>query len=614
MHRAAFSYFSKVPYERGAVLSIPIRKKLSQGVVMSCQTVSLAKAALRGATFSLRKLPPQGDIQMLPAPFLKTADELSEYYAAQPGAVLFALLPSEIRNGNVPISKNSEKVGTREHTHEIFTATREARVLGYQNIVRTSFAKEQSVILVVPTVEDGEFLFSVLGVGIQKRTYLLYSGLGTKRFGTVYADIRENPQAVLIIATPQYAFVNRSDVSTIILECSRSLMYRGHYRPYLDFRYALLVHARHQGERLISADTLIRTEDEFLLRGHRALPFEDHRPKRLRLQGTLKTIPMKDKPDGKTSFTLFSQTLLEAIEKTWALRGRTFLFCARRGLAPIIACVDCCAILRCPESNSPLSLQRRSRNGIEERWLVSSVSGFKKKANDLCSQCGSWRLRPQGIGVQHVYDELVRHFGSDGIFLFDHQSASTHKKAAAIRDAFYSKKKTVLVGTALALPYIHEPVDLSAVVNMDALRAIPSWRQQEEALGILLALREKTLGYVFAQTRAENDDVIHYAQGAATDAYYTEELAVRKRFDYPPYSTFIHLAWKKDSADAVTKEISEKLTAFNISLYGPPAAEERVGYGLIRVPRDEWPRDALVDILRSLSPSVRIIINPDRII
>jgi primosomal protein N' len=149
---------------------------------------------------------------------------------------------------------------------------------------------------------------------------------------------------------------------------------------------------------------------------------------------------------------------------------------------------------------------------------------------------------------------------------------------------------------------------------MDALRAIPSWRQQEESLGILLALREKTIGYVFAQTRAESDDIIRYAQDAATASYYTDELAARASFDYPPFSTFIHLTWKKDSRDSLTKEITARLASFDITIYAPPAAEERIGYGLIRIRSNEWPQDTLVDALRSLSPSVRIIINPDRII
>lgn len=618
MRLATLSYFSKVSYERGALLDIAIRTRVTQGVVISSQAVSLAKAALRGAPFLLRKLPRQEHVQKLPDALLLTSDELSEYYAAQPGAVLFALLPNEIKNGHVPLDgehkKDAGEYSAREPTYEVFQAPTDARMAAYQSIIRSSFAKGASVTLVVPTIEDGEFLSALLGAGIPQRVYFLHGGIGTRRFRLLYNQLAQSDRAVLIIATPQYAFLNRDDVGMIILERSRSFMYRGRSRPYIDFRHALAVYARHNGQRLITADTLIRAEDELLLRENHALSFEDRHPKRLALLGRLQTIPMRDKAGAQTVFVLFSPTLLEAIEQTRASRGRTFLLCARRGLAPVVACMDCGAILRCPQSGSPLALHRVIKNGIEERWLISSVSGYKRKADDLCPECGSWRLRSSGIGVQHVHDELARHVGEEDVFLFDHQSASTHKKATAIAGAFYGKKRTILLGTALALPYLHEPVDTSAIVNMDALRAIPSWRQQEESLGILLALREKTRGFVFVQTRTDDDDIIRYAQEGATRAYYTDELKARESFNYPPYSIFIHLTWKKDSEDALTKEIAARLRSFDITIYVAPAAEERISYGLIRVKSAEWPHDALVDALRSLPPSVRIIVNPDRIV
>ncbi|OGG91049.1 hypothetical protein A3H16_03025 [Candidatus Kaiserbacteria bacterium RIFCSPLOWO2_12_FULL_53_8] len=630
---AGLSYFSKTPYERGTLLEIPLRKKTVQGVVISSQAVSTLKATLRGAGFLLRRLPPQKHIEQLPPALLHTADELSEYYAATTGAVLFALLPNEIKNGEKRIlgasqdlascfgseaNQKSRKVygSCKEqcHTYEVLQAPTDARVIAYQRIVRTSFAEGKSVVLVVPTVADGEFLFSILGARIAYRASFLHSGLGIRALRLAYKQLTESTDARLIIATPQYAFFTRGDVGTVILERSRSFSYRSRSRPYLDFRHALAAHARRENRRLITADALVRTEDEYLVREDRAVLFEDHHQKRLDLPGALVVIPMKHEANGQLDFRLFSDRLLAEMEQVRARSGRAFLFSARRGIAPIVACVDCGTILRCPVSGSPLALHRVMAGGMEERWLISSVSGYRRKADDLCPQCGSWRLRPRGIGIQQVYDELIRHVPRDDVFLFDHQSASTHKKATALRDAFYAKKKTVLLGTALALPYLHKPVGLSAIVNMDALRAIPSWRQEEESLGILLALREKTHGSVCVQTRSDEGDLIRYAHDGTIAAYYTEELAAREKFQYPPYGIFIHLTWKKDAGDVLTKAIAERLEAFAPSLYGAPDAEDRIGYGLIRVPSAEWPQDALVDALRTLPPSVRIIINPDRII
>lgn len=617
VHRRAFSYFSKEPVVRGTVVTIPVRSATLQGVVTECTEVSATKAALRGAAFSLRRLPQQDDIARLPQHLLQTADALSEHYAAQPGAVLFALLPKEVRDGriscNTPDKAHAAVAHSHEDAYEVLQAPAESRMHSYQSIIRESFARKRSVVMSVPTIEEASTLHAKLSSGIAEYVVVLHGGLGIRALRSAYQRIREEAHALLIIATPHYALYTRHDVGTIIIERSRATSYRLHTRPYLDFRHALATHARITGSRCISADTLPRSEDEYLVRMQQALPHEEH-PKRIALPGTLKTIRMPTRAESDAPFTLFSDLTLSAIERTRAAGGRTFLFSARRGLAPVVACADCGTLIRCPRSGSPLSLHRTVRDGIEERWLISSVSGFRRRADDTCAVCGSWRLREHGIGIQHVYDELASHVPHTDIILLDRQSASTHRKAQTLRDAFYARRSAILLGTALALPYLNQEVDLSVVVSMESLRALPSWRGHEEALSTLLTLREKTLGYVFAQTRADDDELITHAQKGTTAAFYTEELTARERYGYPPYRVFIHLAWRPSGRDQLDELIAEQFAPYEVAIYAAPDAEDALHYALVRIPAHAWPDDTLIDIVRSLPPSVRVMIDPDRIL
>lgn len=609
-HLEALSYFSATAYPYGTLLSIPVRSQTLSGVVLSAHEVSGARAALRSATFSLRRLPAQTEVRMLPRALIETADELADRYAAQSGAVLFALLPSEVRSGALALPPEAER-RSGEHLHEVLTAPRTERIQAYQSIVREAFASDRSVTLVVPTTEDGAALHEVLQAGIEQYVVPLYRARGIRAQRAAYARLAEGGHPTLTIATPHHAFLDRPDTGVVIVERSRSFAYRHRARPYLDYRDALRTYARTTGMRFLSGDTLVRTEDEYLIRGERALPHGEH-PKRIALSGTLKPVPMEDAADGVTPFKLFSETVYTAIEKTRRSGGRTFLFSARRGLAPIVACADCGHILRCPQSGSPLALHRVIKDGIEERRLVSSVSGYTRRADDHCEACGSWRLRERGIGVQHVYDELAERFPADDLILFDHQTASTHAKATALRDTFYTKKKAIMVGTALALPYLRAPIETSVVVSLDSLRAIPSWRQEEEALGTLLSLREATAGTVYVQMRAPDEKLIEHARTGATAAYYDEELPLRERFAYPPYAVLIHLTWKKRSVSA--EQVAEHFAGSDIHIYDAPGAEDTTAYGLIRVAHDAWPDATLAERIRALPPSVRVVLNPDRLV
>lgn len=203
--------------------------------------------------------------------------------------------------------------------------------------------------------------------------------------------------------------------------------------------------------------------------------------------------------------------------------------------------------------------------------------------------------------------------------MFDHVSAKTYKKALFLRDTFYkSKKGIIMLGTAMAVPYLHKPVDLSVVVNMDALLATPTWRLEEENLSLLYSLRELTHGPVMVQTRSTQTEVLVHAKRGTVEQFYTEELELRKKFGYPPYSVFIHLTWQgtRDVVQKIEKVVSEQLKEFDISTYSHPSApaHKPIMYGLIRVPKDKWPNKKIVKALRTVPPSVRVMINPDKIV
>ena len=89
----ALSYFSSVAYEPGNVVTIPVRNSTSLGLVTEIHEVSRAKTALRAATFSLRKLPPQKHVTTLGNAFIATAKDIATHYASSLGLSLIHILP-----------------------------------------------------------------------------------------------------------------------------------------------------------------------------------------------------------------------------------------------------------------------------------------------------------------------------------------------------------------------------------------------------------------------------------------------------------------------------------------------------------------------------------------
>jgi primosomal protein N' (replication factor Y) len=611
------SYFSSTSYPEGTLVTVPIRSSTTVGIVTESKEVSTAKTALRAATFSLKKLPPQEGKRALGEALMKTAHEVGKLYAASTGAVLYNILPPEVQTGDIEVPHTHHVTPQTIHTPQVLQARKNERYLAYRSLVRETFAHSGSVLLVVPSSVEVDELRKELEHGIEDRIIVCATSSTKSELKKAFGALEDFSKAKLIITTPSYAVIERHDITHVIIESARSSYYKELSRPYLDYRDVIRIHAKHTGRKVLFADILPRSEEEVLRRNETYQTYAET-PKRIELTGTLHPINMAESQPEKSAFTLFSKDVLDILGAVKKKKERVFIFAARRGLAPLVACVDCGHIFRSSESGCPYSLIRTMQNGVEERWFVCSTSGERIRAADTCTICGSWRLRERGIGVQQVYDELHKLFPQTPIILFDHITAKTFKKATFQRDAFYGTKGAILLGTHMALPYLKEVVDHSVIVSMDALLATPTWRLEEENLALLLKLREMTKNTVFVQTRSKESNVLEYARHGSVENFYTDELELRKQFHYPPFITFIHLTWQgtKEVVEKIESEMNERFSEYNISIYQNPTSTRHapIMYGLIRVPKNEWPNEKLYALLRSLPPSVRIIINPDRIV
>ncbi len=614
----SLSYFSSIEYKTGSFLEVPIRGKNQPAIVVETRAVSTTKTALKAATFSLRKLPNQPDPSILPESIRLTAEQLSTQYPASVGSILYSLLPPDVRNGTKHYPQTDLVIHQEETTPQLLTARVDERCVTYQSFIRSTFAHRGSILIVAPTAIDVGYLAKELGQGIEDRLVILSPSQTKKQRELGYQRLADTTAAKLIITTPAYAFLERSDLIAIVIEQSASGHYISRQRPYLDYRKALITYAKISGRSVLLGDTLPRTEDEVNRREEKYLTYGEE-VKRMAFTAPLSIITQKDKPKPDIPFRLFSKELMTSVERALEAKGHVFFYAARRGLAPVVACIDCGMIFRCPDSNTPYSLVRTHKGNKEERWFVSSTSGRRVRAADTCNHCGSWRLRERGIGIQQVYDEWNTQMPEHKVTLLDSSTATTPKQAAKIADAFFAQKSGLMIGTQSALPFLSRGVDVSAVISLDAARTIPTWRADETLFRLLLRLRECTAKEVIIQTRTETDNLLIYAGRGAIERFYDDEITLRKMLKYPPYNTFILLTWTgaTKSVSETEKQITNILSDHQTQYYNSPNStqEKTTRHALLRLPIDDQVVLAqVVTKLRNLPPYVKMEVNPERIV
>jgi primosomal protein N' len=618
-HVETLSYYSSYPYAPGSIITIPVRNQEKRAIVLSAQPVSTAKTALRAATFSLKKLPPQENVKSIPPLLIATAQQLSGSVPASVGAILHSLLPKEVLTGAVELEYTiaPERTAIKSTEVSILQGTHEDRFRTYRSRIRETFAHRGSVLFVVPTSADLARTKAFLEGGIESRIVTFSASFTARALKDSYHALHDLSHAKLIITTPSHAFLDRHDITDIIIDQSRSRAYKSRFRPYLDIRDCLKVMAGIDSRRLLLGDLVPRTEDEYLRRED-IYGTEDEEPKRISFLSDFSVIEHKPERTASVKFELFAPAVNELIKETFTEKKHLFIYAARRGIAPVVTCMDCGHIFRCPDSGAPYSLFKTVKNGEEQRWFLASASGKRIRAADTCEVCGSWRLRERGIGIQHIHEELRSTFPHIPVTLFDHTTATSARRATQLVGDFYEKRGAILLGTAMALPYLTEPVSYTLVSSLDAARAVPTWRADEELFALLMTLREKATEQCIVQTRTAPDEVLSLAKSGNIEQFYHEELALRAQLSYPPYCTFVHLTLQGTAPAVATLEaqVSERLLSFSPRFYHAPTttSAKAIRYGLIRVPRGSWPDRNLIDTLRSLPPSVRIEINPDRLV
>ncbi len=631
----SLSYFSKDSFKPGSLVSIPLRSKSIYGLVLSSKEASLAKSELKDASFALKKITARKSSAFLLPGFLKTVDQMSEYFVASKGATLFTLLPKVLCE-NPPIVSESTTDGNDDGSAVTDDATaglksekyllqinEEERYGHFKSIVREEFARGRSVYLTLATTEQLEKAAEILERGIGQYTFLLHNGLDKKELLTTWKKALEEKHPVLIIGTAHFLHLPRPDIKTFIVEKENSGSWKQQGRPYLDLRTFIISLAENLHARVILADTILRVEtlaklkdgsfSEFVATKWRPLSNASEDVIDMRVFSREDTDPAK-------RFVMISPQVKELILNNKKNNEFMFVYATRRGLAPSVICGDCGTTVTCKRCKTPLVLHgaKSAEADESENYFLCHKCGSTENTEEFCRICQSWKLYSIGIGSERIEAALAKEFPEVKLFRLDADCAPTNKKAREIIAKWSASPGSVLIGTEKALNFLTRKADNSAIISIDPLFALPDWRMNEKVFLLLTSIRLETTGKLLIQTRIDSP-IIDYARKGNVLDFYREELRKREEFGYPPFTTLIKLT-VEGKPEPIEKEVETTLKL--LEEWNPKSFESLAGFShdklrmnvLIKLPKNSWPNKKLWTSLMSLPPFWSINVDPDNLL
>ncbi len=611
---ATLSYYTTLPVTTGAIVQVPIRGKQVPALIVEVEEIRDAKSVLRSASYAIKKVSARSYKNPISPAFVSALQMTATHYCASVGSTLFGLLPTQLITELPDAPPQSPKAAVKNATSEklILQIPDDERMDEYRNIVRACFARKQSVLIVVPTRIDGEKIQSALARGISDYIVLLHGALSKKVLISEWKKALHEEHPVLIISTGTFVAVPRNDIHTIIIESEGSNHYRLVHAPRIDVRLLVERYAEEINARLILGDLPLRVETI-----HRRAQgeFDELAPLHKRLLDTSKAFLVdmrsEQKKEGRASSYIISDFLKEKIDTA----ERALIISARRGLAPITICEDCKNTVRCDVCEASVVVHK----GKKENLFVCHACGAVRSTAERCRHCSSWRLQTFGVSTGLVVDTLKELFPEHTVVEFTADTVSTYKEAQAMCEAFYREKKTILVGTDMVLPYLGEPIPLTAIASIDSLLSIPQWNMYERIFRLLIKLHQLSSDVFVLQSRHPEQDLIKHAMRGQIGDFCKDELAVRGAFGYPPFSTLIKVSVSGTASEVEKrmKELEALLVPYGFSGTTHLIRKTATSYemhGFIKCDAGKWPHNELSQVLSHLPHDITVTVDPDSVL
>jgi primosomal protein N' (replication factor Y) len=252
----------------------------------------------------------------------------------------------------------------------------------------------------------------------------------------------------------------------------------------------------------------------------------------------------------------------EVLAETLRRGEQAIVLLNRRGYAGHVHCELCGHVMVCAECELSLTYHKRVRR------LLCHQCGRAYEQPPLCPSCNRAALTRSSPGTERLDQELRALVPREQVFRMDSDVLTSGRRVSALLDDFARARPGVLVGTQMvAKGHDFPDVTLVLVADADTGLFIPDFRAAERTFQLLTQVagragRADRPGRVLVQTWNPDVPCIRMALERDEQAFYCEELRVRDRLGYPPFTELIRLvAMAPDAgrAQAGARYLAERL-------------------------------------------------------
>ena len=403
----------------------------------------------------------------------------------------------------------------------------------YMSLIDGELKKGREAIMLVPEISLTPQIIDRFRSHFKEDIAILHSGLSD---GEKYDEYRKilRKEVKIVIGARSAIFAPFTNIGIIIIDEEHSQTYKQDHNPrYNAIEVAFLRGKTHNAKVILGSATPTIESYARAKKGYYELVLLNKRANNASLP-IVNIVDMSD--EIKKNNRIFSSELKLNIEDRLNKKEQIMLLLNKRGYSNYLMCEECGEVKKCPNCDITLTYHKSSDMNR------CHYCGYSESNNSICSNCKKSSLKKMGYGTEKVEEEIKKLFPGIKTLRMDIDTTSRKGSHKEIIDKFNNYEADVLIGTQMISKGLDFPlVTLVGVINADTILNFPDFRSSERTYALLSQVsgragRSSKPGKVIIQTFNKDNYAISLSKSHDYESFYNEEIKIRKKLYYPPYS------------------------------------------------------------------------------
>ena len=407
----------------------------------------------------------------------------------------------------------------------------------YMALIDDQIKAGKEAIMLVPEISLTPQIIARFKAHFNEDIAILHSGLSDGEKFDEYKKILRK-EVKIVVGARSAIFAPFTNLGIIIIDEEHSDTYKQETNPRYDAKEVAFLRGKKYNAKVILGSATPTIESYARAKhGYYELVKLDKRAN----DASLPIVNIVDmSKEFKKNNTMFSKELLLNIEDRLNKNEQIMLLLNKRGYSSYLTCQNCGTVRKCPNCDITLTYHKTSNMNR------CHYCGYAENNSNICPECRKESMKLMGYGTEKVEEELHKLFPSMRVLRMDMDTTSKKGSHKEIITKFMNHEADCLLGTQMIAKGLDFPlVTLVGVIQADTILNLPDFRANERTYDLLSQVsgragRSDLKGKVIIQTFNPDNYAIKLSKNHNYEDFYNEEMIIRKKLIYPPY-TFISL-------------------------------------------------------------------------